>query len=408
MLAFRPGFIQDNPMPPLRLILAMLAVCCTTLAMAGTNLFLDPVITGRTNVTDITHAEDSRLFVAEKEGRVLIFESGTLLPTPFLDISALTTGGFEQGLLGLAFHPDYSSNGFVFVNYTNASQKSVLARYTRSAGDPNQVDPASGVILITVDHPNSSGHYGGQVAFGPNGYLFTSFGDGGAQQDPECDSQDTSSLLGTVIRIDVDQSVDTPPHYGIPADNPFVLGGHLPEVWGYGLRNPWRFDLDTESNQLFLSDVGQFAREEVTVTNLANGGGDNYGWKVMEGLSCFDPDPVDTDCPMNTPSCFDPAYTNPQIEYDHSGGECSVTGGVVYRGSGIASLRGRYLYGDWCSGRLWTADLNNGLTSEQLSISLNAIQAFGRDSDGEVYLTQGTVVYRLSIVDDIFDSSFGD
>ncbi|GJM09799.1 MAG: glucose dehydrogenase [Lysobacteraceae bacterium] len=390
-----------------RRLLALAFVSIPGIVMAGSNLFLDPVITGQTNVTDITNTGDSRLFIAEKDGRVLIFDSGIVLPTPFLDVSALTTGGFEQGLLGLAFHPDYANNGYVFINYTNADQKSVLARYTRSAGDPNQVDPTSGVILITVDHPNSSGHYGGQVAFGPDGYLYTSFGDGGTQQDPECDSQDTSSLLGTVIRIDVDQSVDTAPYYGIPADNPFVSAGHLPEVWGYGLRNPWRFDLDAQSNQLFLSDVGQFSREEVTVTSLSAGGGDNYGWKVMEGLSCFDPDPVDPDCPMNTPSCFDPAYTNPQIEYDHSAGECSVTGGVVYRGDGIAQLRGHYLFGDWCTGRLWSADVATGLQPEQLSISLAAVQAFGRDHLGEVYLTQGTTVFRLSIDDEIFADGFG-
>lgn len=374
-------------------------------ARAGSLMFLDPIESGLSNVTDMTHAGDARLFLVEKDGRILIRNAGGVLPTPFLDISSLVSGGFENGLLGLAFHPSYASNGFFFIAYTNLSGHSVLARYTRSATDPDQADPASGVILITVNHPNAAGHYGGQVAFGPDGYLYTSFGDGGVQTDPECDSQDTTSLLGTVIRIDVDQSVGTPPYYVIPADNPFVAGGHLPEVWGYGLRNPWRFDLDALSGQLFLSDVGQNSREEVSVTTLADGGGENYGWRIMEGTACFDPDPIIAECPVDTPSCDDPSFTPPAIEYDHTQGECSITGGVVYRGSAVPALYGHYLYGDWCTGVMWSADTNQGLTPEVLPLTLSGVQAFGRDMNGEVYVTQGTVVYRIAFEDEIFSDS---
>jgi len=390
-----------------RCVLVAVCLSCST-ANAGSVLNLDPVVSGRTNVTDITHAGDTRLFLAEKAGQIVIFDSGAVLPTPYLDISTLLSTGFERGLLGMAFHPDYVNNGFVYVNYTNVSGKSVLARYTRSVSDPNRADPASAAVLMTIDHPNASGHYGGQVAFGPNGKLFTSFGDGGIQQDPECDSQNTTSMLGTIIRIDVDQNVTTPPFYAVPNDNPFIGGGHLPEVWGYGLRNPWRFDIDDETDQLFLSDVGQFDREEVTVTLLSAGGGENYGWRVMEGLSCFDPDPIDPACPVATPSCFDAAYKNPQIEYDHSQGECSITGGLVYRGSAIPALVGHYLYGDWCSGRLWSADLSGALVPELLPVSLPMVQAFGRDSVGETYLTDGTEIYRLTGLDSIHADGFED
>lgn len=390
-----------------RWVIVLIVAClgCST-GKAGSILTLDTAVSGRANVTDITHAGDTRLFLAEKAGQVLIFDTGAVLPMPYLDISSLVSSGFEQGLLGMAFHPSYVSNGFLYINYTNLTGKSVLARYTRSVADPDRADPTSGVVLMTIDHPNANGHYGGQVAFGPNGKLFTSFGDGGTQQDPECDSQNTGSLLGTIIRIDVDQNASTPPFYAVPSDNPFVGGGHLPEVWGYGLRNPWRFDIDGESDQLFLSDVGQFNREEVTVTLLSAGGGENYGWKVMEGLSCFDPDPVDPACPVGTPSCFDSAYTDPQIEYDHAQGECSVTGGLVYRGNAVPELVGHYLYGDWCSGRIWSADLAGGLVPVLLPVSLPMVQAFGRDSAGEVYLTNGSVIYRLSGSDNIHADSF--
>ena len=390
-----------------RFLIALITLV-TTGVVSANGIVLEPALTGLSNVTDITHAGDTRLFLAEKSGQVLIAESGTVSGTPFLDISALTSTGFEQGLLGIAFHPDYVSNGYFYVNYTNTASKSVLARYSRSAGDANLADPKSGEILILVDHPNASGHYGGQVAFDANGYLFTSFGDGGVQGDPECDSQDTTSLLGTVVRLDVDSNQALPPYYAVPKDNPFVSGGHLPEVWAFGLRNPWRFDIDPVTSRLFLSDVGQSSREEINITNLADGGGENYGWKVMEGVACYDPDPIDTDCPVATASCFDASYTNPFYDYDHSQGDCSITGGVVYRGDAIPALNGHYLFGDWCTGRLWSAQFDLNPEPQLLDVSLSGVQAFGRDQDGEVYVTDGGTVYRITQLDEIFGDSFGD
>lgn len=388
--------------------LIALTTLVTTGAVSANGIVLEPALTGLSNVTDITHTGDTRLFLAEKSGQILIAESGTVSGTPFLDISALTSTGFEQGLLGIAFHPDYASNGYFYVNYTNTAGKSVLARYSRSAGDANLADPNSGEILILVDHPNASGHYGGQVAFDANGYLFTSFGDGGVQGDPECDSQDTTSLLGTVVRLDVDSNQALPPYYEVPKDNPFVSGGHLPEVWAFGLRNPWRFDIDPATGRLYLSDVGQSSREEINITNLADGGGENYGWKVMEGVACYDPDPIDTDCPIATASCFDASYTNPFYDYDHSQGDCSITGGVVYRGEAIPALNGHYLFGDWCTGRLWSAQFDLNPEPQLLDVSLSGVQAFGRDQDGEVYVTDGGTVYRITQLDEIFGDSFGD
>ncbi|MEM7583568.1 MAG: PQQ-dependent sugar dehydrogenase [Acidobacteriota bacterium] len=371
-----------------------------------TELELVELATGLSGVTYITHAGDDRLFLTTQSGQVRIFDGGQILPTPFLDLTALVGSGFEQGLLSLAFHPDYATNGFFFVFYSDTTDDPVIARYEVMAGDPNQADPASGVTVMTI--PHFGGHYGGQLKFGPDGYLYFAIGDGGQQQDPDCRAQNLSLLQGKMMRIDINQNVDMPPYHGIPMDNPFFGAGDPPdEVWAIGFRNPWRFSFDRMTGDLFISDVGQFQREEVSFQPAASTGGENYGWKVMEGTFCFDPDPLDPDCPSGTASCSDPGYTPPIIEYDHSGGDCSITGGYLYRGSRIPGLDGYYVYGDWCTGNLWAARLDGGSwISELLQISLPSITTFGEDSGGEIYLTNGSTLYRLEGPGLIFEDGF--
>ena len=370
------------------------------------DLQLVEVTDGLTDLVAITHAGDERLFLTDKAGIVRIWDGDSLLPTPFLDISSLTSFGFEQGLLSIAFHPDYENNGYFFVYYSDIGTDPVIARYEVMAGDPDQADPTSGVTLMNP--PHFGGHYGGQLQFGPDGYLYFAIGDGGQQQDPDCRAQTPGLLQGKMLRIDVDQNVDTPPHYGIPGDNPFVGGGDpADEVWAIGFRNPWRFSFDRVTGDLFISDVGQFAREEVSFQPAGSPGGQNYGWKIMEGTLCFDPDPIDVDCPVTTPSCFDPAFTDPIIEYNHDAGDCSITGGYIYRGTRNPDLQGHYVYGDWCTGNLWAAEESGGSwTSELLTISLPAVTTFGEGVDGEIYLTNGSVLYHLSNPAAIFTDGF--
>ncbi|MCP3958942.1 MAG: PQQ-dependent sugar dehydrogenase [bacterium] len=371
------------------------------------DLALVEVTSGLTDLTSITHAGDERLFLTDKAGFVRIWDGDSLLPTPFLDISALTSFSLEQGLLSVAFHPDYASNGYFFVYYSDNATDPVIARYEVTAGNPDLADPASGVTLMNP--PHFGGHYGGQLQFGPDGYLYFAIGDGGQQQDPDCRAQTPGLLQGKMLRIDVDQNVDTPPHYGIPGDNPFVGGGDpADEVWAIGFRNPWRFSFDRLTGDLFISDVGQFEREEVSFQATGSTGGENYGWKIMEGTFCFDPDPIDVDCPVATPSCFDPSFTDPIIEYDHDSGDCSITGGYIYRGTRNPELQGSYVYGDWCTGKLWAASDSGGgnWTSEPLTVSLPAITTWGEGVDGEIYLTNGSTLYHLSNPASIFSDGF--
>ncbi len=401
--------LVQNTAGPLALGLAI--VCSSPSPVSAgtidlTELALVEVIPGLSDLVAVTHAGDERLFLTDKAGIVRIYDGAQVLPTPFLDISALTSFSLEQGLLSIAFHPDYATNGFFYVYYSDNATDPVIARYEVMDGNPNQADPSSGVTLMNI--PHFGGHYGGQLQFGPDGYLYFAIGDGGQQEDPACRAQNLSLLQGKMMRIDVNQNVDTPPYHGIPIDNPFFGPGDPPdEVWAVGFRNPWRFSFDRLTGDLFISDVGQFQREEVSFQPAASTGGENYGWKVMEGTFCFDPDPLDPDCPAGTQSCSDPGYTPPIIEYDHSGGECSITGGYVYRGTRISGLQGYYVYGDWCSGRLWAASQDVGVwTSELLQISLSAITTFGEDVDGEIYLATSSTLYRLEGPGPIFADDF--
>lgn len=327
-------------------------------------------------------ASDPRLFVVEKPGRIRIVENGQLHATPFLDISNLVSTGSEQGLLSLTFHPQYAANGYFYVNYTDTSGNTRVVRYTVSA-DPNVADAASAKLILTVAQP-ASNHNGGHVLFGPDGMLYIAMGDGGGGGDPFRNGQDTATLLGALLRIDVDRGDP----YAIPADNPLVgQPGARAEIWAYGLRNPWRIAFDRATNLLYIADVGQSAWEEVSVASAATGGL-NYGWNIMEGQHCF-----------GGGACNSSGLVLPVLEYDHSVG-CSITGGYVYRGSAMPAVQGHYFYSDFCSGFLRSFVYANGVATDarewEVGI-LGRVLSFGVDGAGELYvLSQNGNVYRLT------------
>jgi Ca2+-binding RTX toxin-like protein len=323
---------------------------------------------------------DDRLFVVDRIGYVWITDGGTLLASPFLDISGLVglEESAEQGLLGLAFHP--SGDGRFYVDYTNTNGDSVIAEYDTSNSDPDAADPASARVLLTVPQP-ARNHNAGMLEFAPDGTLLIGLGDGGGSGDPSENGQDTSTLLGAILRIDPDGAVP----YAIPSGNPFVGGGGREEIWAYGLRNPWRFSVDHTTGRLYIGDVGQNAREEVDVLSLTDDAGANLGWNTVEGDVCYDP-----------PSgCDQTGMTPPVLVYANPGEGCSVIGGYVYRGSVIPELHGRYLYGDFCSGFLRSFRFSGSAALEQTEwlTAIGKITSFGTDSGGEVYiaLSDGTV-----------------
>ncbi len=323
-------------------------------------------------------AGDNRLFVVERGGLIKIVSGGVVLPTPFLDISDRTNGQGEQGLLGLAFHPDYAGNGRFFVNHTNPSGNTIIAEYRVSA-DPNVADPDSRRIVLIVLQP-SQNHNGGMIAFGPDGYLWIGSGDGGGSGDPFGNGQDPGTLLGALLRIDVDGALP----YEVPVDNPFVGGGGAAEVWAYGLRNPWRFSFDQD--QVYIADVGQFQWEEVNVAPV-DVAGVNYGWNVMEGAHCFSP----------SSGCNTAGKRLPALEYGHGDG-CSVTGGYVYRGA-IPGLAGTYFYSDFCSAFLRSFVYEGGAATDRRTWNIGAlsrVSSFGTDGHGELYVVSLTgTVHRI-------------
>jgi glucose/arabinose dehydrogenase len=328
-------------------------------------------------------ASDPRLFVVEKPGRIRIVENGQLRATPFLDISSLVSTGSEQGLLSLAFHPQYAANGYFYVNYTDTSGNTRVVRYAVSA-DPNVADVASAKLILAVAQP-ASNHNGGHILFGPDGMLYIAMGDGGGGGDPFSNGQDTGTLHGGLLRIDVDRGDP----YAIPADNPLVgQPGARAEIWAYGLRNPWRIAFDSATNLLYIADVGQSAWEEVNVVSAA-AGGLNYGWNIMEGQHCF-----------NGGACNSNGLVLPVLEYDHGVG-CSITGGYVYRGSDVPAVQGRYFYSDFCSGFLRSFVYVNGVATDARDWevdTLGRVLSFGEDAAGELYvLSQNGNVYRLIV-----------
>ncbi len=351
---------------------------------------LVPLASGIGPITSIANAGDARLFLTLQTGKVLIFSGGQIQPVPFQDLAPLVSCCGERGLLGIAFHPQYAANRFFFVDYTNTAGNTVIARYQASAGNPDVADAASGVTLLTITQPFSN-HNGGQLQFGPDGYLYIGMGDGGSANDPFCNGQRDDTLLGKLLRIDVNQNVSTAPFYGIPPSNPFVAAGAPADrVWAKGLRNPWRFSFDRLNGDLYIADVGQNAREEIDFQPGASVGGENYGWKLMEGTLCGSGG--SSGCPAGVPPCNSPSFKFPLYEYGHVGtGGCTgtVIGGYVYRGAAYPQLAGVYLYGDYCFGRLF----GNG---QMLSPNVPQLTTFGEDASGEVYLGTGEGrLYRI-------------
>jgi glucose/arabinose dehydrogenase len=320
---------------------------------------------------------DPRVFIVEQPGRIRIAQGGQLLATPFLDITDSVLGGGERGLLSVAFHPRYPKNGCFFVNYTDLNGDTRVKRFQVSA-DPNVADPNSGAQLLFIDQPFAN-HNGGHMLFGPDGMLYIAMGDGGSGGDPQGNGQKLTTLLGKLLRIDVDRGDP----YAIPAGNPFA--GPSPnrkEIWAWGLRNPWRFAFDSTGGQLWIADVGQSAWEEVNAVPIA-APSINYGWNLTEGGHCY-----------NATTCNMTALTLPILEYSHTDG-CSITGGFVYRGAAIAGLGGHYFYADYCQG--WVRSFRPGEPPKQWSLgSLGNISSFGLDGAGEILVvSHGGSVYRV-------------
>jgi glucose/arabinose dehydrogenase len=315
-----------------------------------------------------------RLFIVEKGGQIRIVQQGVLAPEPFLDIAdRVGASQSEQGLLGLAFHPGYAGNGLLFVNYTDARGDTVVSRFSVS-GDPARADPGSEVVVLTLDQP-AGNHNGGHLAFGPDGYLYIGTGDGGGAGDRYGNGQNGQTLLGAMLRLDVDRGQP----YAIPENNPFIGNPAVrDEIWALGLRNPWRYSFDRGTGDLYIADVGQNMYEEINHQLAGDRGGQNYGWPIMEGLHCF---PADQPCDQS-------GLSLPVAEYDHTQG-CSVTGGYVYRGQEFPRLTGIYLFGDYCSGSIWGLSPPAGggdWRLEQLGQADVRLSAFGQDEAGELYL----------------------
>jgi glucose/arabinose dehydrogenase len=326
----------------------------------------------------ITHSGDNngRLFIVEKTGRIRVIRQGTLRGTPFLNLSGKVSTGSEQGLLGLAFHPDYGNNGKFYVDYTDVNGDTVIAEYHRST-DANVADP-TGRVLLKIDQPYSN-HNGGMLAFGPDGYLYIGMGDGGSSGDPQNRAQSVNSRLGKILRIDVTDPAGAQ-QYTIPPDNPYVGINGYDEIWSIGVRNPWRFSFDSRTGDLWIGDVGQDRFEEIDRSTAGSGGGRklNYGWPSLEGTSCFKP----------MTGCNKTGKTPPIAVYSHSLG-CSVTGGYVYRGLAYRGLVGGYLFGDFCSGRIWALRAHGPASQAPVLMADTSISisSFGEGPDGTIYVT---------------------
>ena len=323
---------------------------------------------------------DSRLFIVEQAGRIRIVKNGQALSEPFLDIADRVRSGGEQGLLSVAFHPDYRTNGYFYVNFTDRSGDTRVERFKVSA-NPDVADPASSKLVIGIDQPYAN-HNGGLVMFGPDGMLYVGMGDGGSGGDPHGNGQNRNALLGKILRLDVSSEP-----YGIPVGNPRT-GGRA-EIWAIGMRNPWRFAFDRQTGLLYVADVGQNEIEEIDVES-ATEPGLNYGWNIMEGDHCY-----------RSSSCDREGLVMPKVTYNHSGGACSVTGGFVYRGRRIPSLAGHYFYSDYCAGWLRSFRMMNGAVTDRrdwkTSENLGHVVSFGEDSSGELYiLTEGGKVLRIA------------
>lgn len=382
-------------------------------AVVFPQITLTPYTSGLAAPVHLTHAGDGsgRIFVVEQTGRIRILHGSLLDPQPFLDISSRVRspangGENEEGLLSVAFPPNYSASGRFYVYYTNLAGNNIVARFTVTA-DPDTADPQSEQLVLELPHPTYSNHNGGQLAFGPDDYLYIGVGDGGGGGDPFGNAQDPDSLLGKLLRIDVGGAITpppigafrvylplairstgdpNPPAYTIPPDNPFVgVAGYRPEIWALGMRNPWRFSFDRANGDLYIGDVGQNDYEEVDFQSATSNGGENYGWNEMEGKHCY------------LSGCTTAGMVLPVAEYTHSLG-CSITGGFIYRGAAQPGLQGFYFFADYCDGRVWGLIDDSGVWQmDELLDTDYFISSFGEDEAGEIYAVDrfSGIVYRL-------------
>jgi glucose/arabinose dehydrogenase len=351
----------------------------------GLTLKLDPfVTTGLTTPVFLTQPlNDGRIFVVEQQGRIRVVKDGVLQAKPFLDITSRVLSGGERGLFSVAFHPQYATNHFLYVYFTTQTNGDLrIERFTAATAD--SADAVSSKLIITQAHSLQSNHNGGLVSFGLDGMLYAGFGDGGGGGDPYQTGQDPNALLGSLLRLDVDNGDP----YAIPAGNPYVgQANKRGEIWAKGLRNPWRYTFDAPSGLLYIADVGQNTHEEVDVAP-ASQAGINYGWSVMEGLSCY-----------AAATCTQTGLTLPVIDYaTHVSGTCSVTGGYVYRGSAISDIRGHYFYSDYCAGFLRSFRYSNGVATDQKDwgLTMTSVASFGVDFAGELYVMSGNSVLKVT------------
>jgi len=325
--------------------------------------------------------DTTRLFIVEQAGRIVIVRNDTTLARPFFDIRGEIDAGGEEGLLSLAFHPQYASNGRFYVYFTDASSNIRVVRYNVSS-DPDSAVESTADTVLKVAHPGQTNHNGGQLQFGPDSMLWIATGDGGGSGDPNGNGQNKHALLGKLLRLDVSGASG----YAIPGDNPFASDTSArPEIWAYGLRNPWRFSFDRQTGDLYIGDVGQNVWEEVDVAPAPQRGkGANYGWDIMEGAHCFPSGP-----------CTNPGVL-PFVEYQHAGGACSVSGGYVYRGSALPAIVGHYFYADYCTGDVTSVVYPNTAKVDWPQLSGGNVSSFGQDAKGELYVVRlGGPVYRI-------------
>jgi len=377
--------------PILRMTTLLILAACsdgkagtdTPAPIDGVTLRLEEVARGLSSPVHVTAPSgDPRVFIVEQTGRIRILENGTLRAEPFLDIRNKLTAGGERGLFSVAFHPDYATNGYFYVNYTDQAGDTRVERYRVSA-DRYRADAASARLILSVDQPYSN-HNGGHILFGPDRMLYIAMGDGGSSGDPQRHGQNRSTLLGDLLRIDVDRGDP----YSIPSTNPFVnMSSARGEIWAWGLRNPWRIAFDAETGLLYIADVGQRETEEINVVS-ATQRGLNFGWNIMEGGDCYD-----------ASSCDRSGLVLPVVEYNHPEG-CSITGGLVYRGSRLPGLAGHYFYADYCGGWIRSFRYSNGRAEDRHEWfpagTLSSITSFGSDASGDMYVLSGAgTVYRL-------------
>ena len=381
---------------PIRFALASLV----TLALASCNdssgpgdhtlppdltLKVDPFVSGLSSPVFLTQPlNDGRIFVVEQAGRIRVVKDGVLQATPFLNISTRVLSGGERGLLSVAFHPQYATNHYFYVYFTTQTTGDIrIERFTTTA-NADVADPATSKLIFTTPHPNSN-HNGGLVSFGPDGMLYAALGDGGGSQAPDQDGngQNFNAYLGGMIRIDINGGDP----YAVPPNNPFVgQANKKPELWAKGFRNPWRYAFDPTTSMLYIADVGESAREEVDVV-AARDEGLNFGWRIMEGSSCF-----------GAATCNQTGLEIPILDYSHANGACSITGGYVYRGAAIPAIQGHYFYSDYCSGFLKSFRYENGVAVEQTDwgITMNAVSSFGKDFAGELYIMTGSNIVKVA------------